>query len=74
MSADGGGFLFGDTREPNRRRDSCRNCARPIDPDQETMGRTGCYLRAGRVVFDHARQIPERLRAVDEADLQLFFL
>jgi len=25
-------------------------------------------------VFDHARQIPERLRALDEAHLQLFFL
>jgi sugar phosphate isomerase/epimerase len=25
-------------------------------------------------VFDHARQIPERLRAMDEAHLQLFFL
>jgi sugar phosphate isomerase/epimerase len=43
-----------------------------ISPEQQA-GFAREYGFAG-TVFDHARQIPERLRALDEAHLQLFFL
>jgi sugar phosphate isomerase/epimerase len=43
-----------------------------ISPEQQA-GFARDYGFAG-TVFDHARQIPERLRALDEAHLQLFFL
>jgi sugar phosphate isomerase/epimerase len=43
-----------------------------ISPDQQA-GFARQYGFAG-TVFDHARQIPERLHALDEAHLQLFFL
>jgi sugar phosphate isomerase/epimerase len=43
-----------------------------ISPEQQA-GFARQYGFEG-TVFDHARQIPERLRALDEAHLQLFFL
>lgn len=43
-----------------------------ISPEQQA-GFAREYGFAG-TVFDHARQIPERLRALDDAHLQLFFL
>jgi sugar phosphate isomerase/epimerase len=43
-----------------------------ISPEQQA-GFAREYGFAG-TVFDHARQIPERLQALDEAHLQLFFL
>jgi sugar phosphate isomerase/epimerase len=43
-----------------------------ITPEQQAAFARD-YGFAG-TVFDHARQIPERLRALDEAHLQLFFL
>src|ERR1700747_1938305 len=43
-----------------------------ISPAQQA-GFAREYGFAG-TVFDHAREIPERLRALDEAHLQLFFL
>ena len=43
-----------------------------ISPEQQAAFARD-YGFAG-TVFDHARQIPERLRALDEAHLQLFFL
>jgi sugar phosphate isomerase/epimerase len=43
-----------------------------ISPEQQA-GFAREYGFAG-TVFDHARQIPERLRAMDDAHLQLFFL
>jgi sugar phosphate isomerase/epimerase len=43
-----------------------------ISPEQQA-GFAGQYGFAG-TVFDHALQVPERLRALDEAHLQLFFL
>jgi sugar phosphate isomerase/epimerase len=43
-----------------------------ISPEQQA-GLARTYGFEG-TVFDHARQIPERLRALDEAHLQLFFL
>lgn len=43
-----------------------------ISPEQQA-GFTHEYGFAG-TVFDHAQQVPERLRALDEAHLQLFFL
>ena len=43
-----------------------------ISPEQQA-GFARDYGFAG-TVFDHARQIPERLRALDDAHLQLFFL
>jgi sugar phosphate isomerase/epimerase len=43
-----------------------------ISPEQQA-GFTREYGFAG-TVFDHALQVPERLRALDEARLQLFFL
>jgi sugar phosphate isomerase/epimerase len=43
-----------------------------ISPDQQA-GFAREYGFEG-TVFDHAQQIPERLRALDEAHLQLFFL
>jgi sugar phosphate isomerase/epimerase len=43
-----------------------------ISPEQQA-GFAGEYGFEG-TVFDHALQVPERLRALDEAHLQLFFL
>ena len=43
-----------------------------ISPEQQA-GFARAYGFEG-TVFDHAQQIPERLRALDEAHLQLFFL
>src|SRR5271155_5927217 len=43
-----------------------------ISPEQQA-GFARAYGFEG-TVFDHARQIPERLEALDEAHLQLFFL
>ena len=43
-----------------------------ISPEEQA-GLAREYGFAG-TVFDHARQIPERLRALDDAHLQLFFL